>query len=339
MTWLVTGGAGFIGRAVVRALLDRPDVERVIVLDALTYAAHPSALRAMDDDRLELVEGDVADAACVADLFGRERPAVVLHLAAESHVDRAIADAAPFVRTNVTGTWSVARAALEIGARLVQVSTDEVYGDREGRAATVEGDPVAPTNAYAATKACADAMVSSLVRAEGLDAVITRGVNTYGPGQFPEKLLPLAARRWLAGEAAPVYGDGLQRRHWLHVDDHAVGILAAAAAGEPGAVLHLGSAESLTNRSVLGAWRAALGLPLEPEGWLSRVADRPGHDRAYALDDSASRRVLGWAPAVGLSEGLAATAAWLRANPSFWNEAMSRPGVAAWFRSWYHQPR
>ena len=335
MTWLVTGGAGFIGRAVVRALLARPDVARVVVLDALTYAAHPCALRAMRDVRLELVRGDVADAEGVAELFARERPGVVLHLAAESHVDRAIADAAPFVRTNVTGTWNVARAALDVGARLVQVSTDEVYGDREGREAAVEGDPVAPTNAYAATKACADALVTSLVRAEGLDAVITRGVNTYGPGQFPEKLLPLAARRWRSGQPMPLYGDGLQRRCWLFVDDHASGVVAAAGAGQPGAILHLGSGESRDNVGLLRAWREALGLPTEPLDWCRQVADRPGHDRTYTLDDGATRRALGWAPRTGLGDGLAATATWHAEHPDFWDEAMSQAEVADWFRGWY----
>ena len=334
MKTIVTGGAGFIGRAVVQALLARG--EQVVVLDALTYAAHPEALLALGD--VELVQGDVADPATVAELFARVRPERVLHLAAESHVDRAITDAAPFVRTNVAGSWNVARAALEVGARLVHVSTDEVYGDRDGRPATVEGDPVAPTNAYAATKACADALVLSLVRAEGLDAVITRGVNTYGPGQFPEKLLPLAARRWLAGEPAPVYGDGLQVRHWLHVHDHAAGILAAADL-EGGPVVHLGSADRCTNLEVLRAWRGALELPLEPDDWLEPVTDRPGHDRAYALDDRTSRQRLAWAPRWSLGEGLAATATWLRGAPDFWNSALKRPEVAIWFRSWYQGRR
>ncbi len=331
MRVLVTGGAGFIGRAVVRALLARGD--DVVVLDAHTYAAHPQALRALGE--LELVEGDVADAAVVFALFARVRPELVLHLAAESHVDRAIADAAPFVRTNVTGSWNVARAACQVEARLVQVSTDEVYGDREGRPASVEGDPVVPTNVYAATKACGDAMVQALARTDGLNAVITRGVNTYGPGQFPEKLLPLAARRWLAGEPAPLYGDGLQVRHWLHVDDHAAGILAAAASGA-GGVVHLGSADRLSNRELLAAWRSALGLP---PGGLEPVDDRPGHDRAYALDDTASRERLGWTPRIRLNDGLASTAGWLRANPGFWDEALARPEVADWFRSWYEGRR
>jgi dTDP-glucose 4,6-dehydratase len=318
-TWLVTGGAGFIGRAVVRSLLAGGD--RVVVLDAMTYAAHPAALHRLSiDDRLTVVEGDVADPEAVAAVLAQHRPAFVLNLAAHSHVDRSLDDAAPFIHASTTGAWVVARATLEIGARLVQVSTDEVYGDRHGRPAAVEGDPSVPTNPYSAAKAAGDAMVQSLVRSHGLDAVVTRGVNTYGPGQYPEKLLPLAGTRWRAGQPMGVYGDGTQRRDWLHVDDHAAGILAAATRAETGSVVHLAGTGPQTNLEVLEAWWSALGRPaIDP--WWEAVADRAGHDRRYDLDDSASRSALGWAPRLDLCAGLTATARWWRDNPDFWGDA------------------
>lgn len=319
-TWLITGGAGFLGRALVRAVLNEGHC--VVVLDALTYAAHPAALRALDPsgDRLILVEGDVADEDTVNATFEAAEPTVVIDAAAESHVDRSLQDAAPFVRTNATGAWVVARAALESSARLVRVSTDEVYGDRHGRAAAAEGDLVDPSNPYAASKAAGDALVQSLVRAHDLDAVITRGVNTYGPGQYPEKLLPMAAARWSAGRAMGVYGDGLQQRDWLHVDDHAAGIVAGAYLGRPGRLLHFAGDGPLPNREVLGQWRQALGLPVDDDA-LEPVADRPGHDRRYHLDDRATRRALSWAPARDLSRGLAATARWTSKHPDFWPTA------------------
>jgi dTDP-glucose 4,6-dehydratase len=328
-TWLVTGGAGFIGRAVLAQLLAgegaRPS--RLVVLDAFTEAAHRPALEALAargrSADLLVVPGDVADPAAVDALFRAQRPSVVLNLAAETHVDRSLRDAAPFVRTNVSGTWVLLQAARAHGVRrFVQVSTDEVYGDRHGRRPARPSDPCEPSNPYAATKACADALVLAAARAHGLDAVITRGCNTYGPGQYPEKLLPLAARLWARGEPMPVYGDGRQRREWIHVDDHAAGIVAAArhapAPGTAGAprVLHLGSGRRLENLEVLAAWWDVLGFgePGSPPP-IRFVPDRPGHDRAYAL----SRISAGNIRRIPLRRGLAATARWQRANPDFWS--------------------
>ncbi len=329
---LVTGGAGFIGRSLVPRIAagGRP----VVVLDALTYAAHPIGLAAACADLpVTVVRGDVADQGVVADLIERHDVSAVVHLAAETHVDRSLQDAAPFLRTNVQGTWQVVQACVTHRVRLLQVSSDEVYGDREGGPPSAEGDPVSPTNPYAAAKACADHLVLAAVRADGLDAVITRGTNTYGPGQFPEKLLPLAARRWLAAQAMGVYGDGDQVRQWLHVDDHAAGIEAALDRGDAGAIVHLAGAPR-TNRQILHQWAEALGLP----GPLRRIADRPGHDRRYALDDAASREALSWAPRVALGPGLAAMARWTREHGDFWDEAMARGDVAAWFARQYGTP-
>lgn len=312
--WLVTGGAGFIGRAVVRAL--RAEGVDVVVLDALTYAAHEADLTSIEG--VTVVVGDVAEPADVAAVMTTHAPSVVLNLAAETHVDRSLQDASPFVRANTLGPWVVARACAEARTRLVQVSTDEVYGDRDGLPASVEGDPVTPTNPYSAAKAAGDGMVLSLVRSDGLDAVVTRGVNTYGPGQYPEKLLPLAAKRWAEGTALGVYGDGLQERDWIHVDDHAAGILAAARRGRRGGVYHLGGAAPIPNLELLGRWRAALGYPAAAAGWLNHIEDRRGHDRRYRLACAATRAELGWAPGVALDEGLGATGAWHVANPDFW---------------------
>ena len=333
---LITGGAGFIGRHVVAALAREADW-RLVVVDSLTYAAHPAALRELAEHAdLHLETCDVADAASLDGVFARWRPQVVLHLAAETHVDRSLQDAAPFLRTNVLGTHAVVRACVAHRVeRLVQVSTDEVYGDREDRAASREGDPVAPTNAYAASKACGDQLVLAAVRAEGLDAVVTRGVNTFGAGQFPEKLLPLAARRWAAGQAMALYGDGEQVRQWVSAEDHAAGILAALHRGERGSICHF-AGEGLTNRQVLRRWAEALGRPWD-ETLLTPVPDRPGHDRRYALDDGATRATLGWAGAARVD--FAALAAWTRANPRCWDAGLDRRDVQEYFARQYGQAR
>ncbi len=310
---MVTGGAGFIGRAVVRAL--RAGGVDVVVLDVLTYAAHEADLRSIEG--VELVVGDVAEPHDVGPVLDRHRPAMVLNLASESHVDRSLQDAGPFVRSNTQGAWVVAQACAERGIRMVQVSTDEVYGDREGRPVTREGDRVSPTNPYSSAKAAGDAMVLSLLRSHGLDAVVTRGVNTYGPGQYPEKLLPLAASRWAAGEDMGIYGDGRQERSWIHVDDHAAGILAAARRGERGLVYHFSGGPPVANLDLLARWRTAFDLP---PGGLTHIEDRRGHDRRYHLDDRWTRKQLGWAPRWALDDGLRATADWHRTHPDFWAE-------------------
>lgn len=327
-TALVTGGAGFIGRALVEHLGRLG--WRVVVLDAMTYAAHPGALAVLAARHdVEVIEGDVADIPTVDGALAAHSPDVVFHLAAESHVDRSLDDPGPFLHTNIRGTWNVARACLARQIRLVHVSTDEVYGDRDGRRASVEGDPCAPTNPYSVSKAAGDQLVLSLVRSHALDAVVTRGVNTYGPGQFPEKLLPRAARRWRSGKPMGVYGDGAQRREWLFVADHAAGI-AAAVRAPAGAVLHFGGV-SCTNTEILARWAAALGL----DGPTESIDDRPGHDRHYALDDAGSRDRLGWAPQVALDDGLARTAAWTRERPTFWDDALARADVQGFFARRY----
>lgn len=306
---LVTGGAGFIGAEVVRQLLDR-GAERVVTLDALTYAG--SAARLPDDDpRHTLVVGDVRATGLVVDLLRRERLTTILHLAAESHVDRSIAGPDLFVETNVLGTTSMleaARTAWSGEGRFVHVSTDEVYGDLDPGAPPVTEDaPYRPSSPYSASKAAADHLVRAWFRTYGLPVVITHGSNTYGAHQYPEKLIPVVLAAARAGRPIPVYGDGRQVRDWLHVSDHAAGILAAASLGTAGRSYNLGGT-SAVNIDVIRQI-CALVDEVSPEGapharWITTVTDRPGHDRRYAIDGGRAALELGWRPAVGFGDGL-----------------------------------
>ncbi|MER7457836.1 dTDP-glucose 4,6-dehydratase [Micromonospora sp. NPDC126480] len=318
MRILVTGGAGFIGSAYVRRLLTgaettlRPD--RVTVLDSFTYAGTEDSLGTVrEDPRLRVVRGDVRDADLVdATVAGHD---VIVHLAAESHVDRSIAGAAPFVTTNVVGTQALLDAALRHGTgRFVHVSTDEVYGSID-HGAWPPSAPLDPSSPYSASKAAADLLTLAYHRTHGLDVVITRGANTYGPYQHPEKVIPRFVTNLLDGRALPLYGDGGNVRDWLHVDDHCHGITLAHQVGRAGAVYHLGGGTALTNRDLTGRLLTAFGA-----GWdrVRPVADRKGHDRRYALDTTTTRRDLGWAPTVDFDAGLAATIDWYRDNRSWW---------------------
>jgi dTDP-glucose 4,6-dehydratase len=315
---LVTGGAGFIGSAYVRRLLTgaEPDLaaEAVTVLDAYTYAATEGALDPVRaDPRLRVVRGDIRDAALVDATVARHD--VVVHLAAESHVDRSIAAAADFVTTNVVGTQNLLDSALRHGVRrFVQVSTDEVYGSIATGTWT-EQAPLDPSSPYSASKAAGDLLALAYHRTHGLDVVVTRGANTYGPYQYPEKIVPLFVTNLLDGHDVPLYGDGGNVRDWLHVDDHCHGVALAQTRGRAGGIYHLGGGAELTNRELTGLLLAACGA-----GWerVRPVADRKGHDRRYALDTTTTRRELGWAPTVDLDAGLAATVAWYRDNRNWW---------------------
>ncbi|MFG3302689.1 dTDP-glucose 4,6-dehydratase [Micromonospora chersina] len=318
MRILVTGGAGFIGSAYVRRLLTgaEPDLaaDTVTVLDAWTYAATEGALDPVrTDPGLRVVRGDIRDAALVdATVAGHD---VVVHFAAESHVDRSIAAAADFVTTNVVGTQTLLDAALRHGVRrFVQVSTDEVYGSIATGAWT-ERAPLDPSSPYSASKAAGDLLALAYHRTHGLDVVVTRGANTYGPYQYPEKIIPLFVTNLLDGHDVPLYGDGGNVRDWLHVDDHCHGVALAQTRGRAGGIYHLGGGAELTNRDLTGRLLAACGA-----GWerVRPVADRKGHDRRYALDTTTTRRELGWAPTVDLDHGLAATVAWYRDNRAWW---------------------
>jgi dTDP-glucose 4,6-dehydratase len=312
---LVTGAAGFIGSHYVRSLLagGRPGV-RVTALDALTHAAGWSSLDDLAaDPRLARVTGDVCDAPLIADVLpGHD---AVVHLAAESHVDTSIREPARFVRSNVAGTQVLLDSARRYGvARFLQVSTDEVYGSVESGSWT-EDAPLAPSSPYAASKAAADLLVLAACRTYGLDAVITRCANNYGPYQLPEKVIPRFVTSLLCGGTVPLYGDGKHTREWLHVADHCTALGLVLAGGQPGAVYHIGGGAALTNEELTGRLLELCGA-----GWdrVRRVADRPGHDRRYALDDSRMRDELGYRPTVDFEAGLADTVRWYAEHPAWW---------------------
>ncbi len=339
--WLVTGGAGFIGANLVHHLLSEGDVD-VVVLDALTYAGNPDnldGLGARFADRYTFVRGDIRDPARVAEAM--EGVEVVLNLAAESHVDRSIASGAPFVRTNVLGTQVLLDAARGAGVRrFVQVSTDEVYGelpwsdpevDDPDRPMFTEETPLAPRSPYSAAKAGGDHLVLAAHATHGMDVVVTRCSNNYGRFQFPEKLIPLMALRAMAGEELPVYGDGLNVRDWIHVDDHCRGIVAAAERGEAGRVYNFGGDAERTNLQIVRRILAFFGCD---EGLIRYVTDRPGHDRRYAIDTARVRAELGWAPSVDFEEALDATLAWYRDHGE-WTERVRSGAYREWIESQY----
>jgi dTDP-glucose 4,6-dehydratase len=322
-TWIVTGGAGFIGSHVVRRILrDEPDA-RVHTVDVLTYAGTLDNLEGvLDDPRHAFHRVDVVDRAAL-DASLPARADVVLHLAAESHVDRSLDGAAAFARTNVLGTIAVLEWGSAHGApRHVQVSTDEVYGSlAPGEAPWTEASPLRPRNPYSATKAAADLVALAHHASFARDVVVTRGSNTYGPRQHPEKLLPTAILCAEAGRPVPLYGDGRQVREWLHVEDHAAGIVLAAKRGRAGEVYDLASADERENRTLVAALLRAMGRDEEA---VVSVADRPGHDRRYAMSGEKARRDLGFSPSVPLEKGLAETARWYAAHGPWVEAARAR---------------
>ncbi|ROO82725.1 dTDP-glucose 4,6-dehydratase [Actinocorallia herbida] len=305
---LVTGGAGFIGSHYVRA---HAAAHEITVLDRLTYAGNLANLADVAG-RITFVKGDICDADLLAGLVpGHD---AVLNFAAESHVDRSIADGAEFVRTNVLGVQTLMRACLDAGVpRVVQVSTDEVYGTiAEG--SWGEDAPLSPRSPYSAAKAGGDLLALAYHRTHGLPVVVTRCGNNYGPYQYPEKVIPLFITNLLDGLNVPLYGDGGNVRDWIHVADHCRGIDVALAEGTPGEVYHIAGNAELTNKELTSRLLDGLGL-----GWdrVTPVADRPGHDRRYSLSD-ARLRALGYAPATPFADGLAATIDWYRANRAWW---------------------
>jgi dTDP-glucose 4,6-dehydratase len=311
MRMLVTGGCGFIGSHFVKRVASAGD--EVVVLDKLTYSGNRANLEGVD---CELVVGDVADPESVA-LAGRGCRAVV-NFAAESHVDRSILEAGDFIRTDVYGTHVLLEWARGTGARFLQVSTDEVYGDVPPGASSREDDRLRPSSPYSASKAGGDLQVLAYGRTYGLAATITRGANTYGPNQYPEKLIPLFVTNALDGLPLPVYGDGRQRREWLHAEDHCAAIELVLREGEPGGVYNVGG-EELENLDVV---RRIVELAGASPALVRHVEDRPGHDRRYSVD--ASRlRALGWEPRREFSEGLVETVAWYRANRAWWEPIKS----------------
>ena len=316
MRLLVTGGCGFIGSAFVRMGLARG--HEVTNLDKLTYAGNPANLAEVAGDAgYRFVHADIADADKVAGAL--EGVDVVVNMAAESHVDRSILDPAAFPLTDVVGTAVILDQARRAGvARFVQVSTDEVYGSiPEGRFR--ETDPLEPSSPYSASKAGGDLQALAWHRTYGMDVVVTRGSNTYGPRQYPEKLIPLFVTNALDGEGLPVYGDGQQIRDWIHVEDHCAGIFAALERGAAGEVYNVGGGNERANLEITERILEYTGASRE---LIQYVTDRPGHDRRYALATE-KLRGLGWEPVVDFSDGLAATVAWYRDHRTWWEPIKS----------------
>jgi dTDP-glucose 4,6-dehydratase len=311
-TLLVTGGCGFIGSNFVRHLLETDPAVSVINFDCLTYAGNLENLADVaKHPRYRFVRGDITDRAAVE---GTVRGGVdaIINFAAESHVDRSIMDSAPFVRTNVQGTQVLLDVARQQQvSRFVQVSTDEVYGSLGPSGYFTETTPLHPNSPYSASKAAADLLVLSYVHTFGIDALITRCSNNYGPYQFPEKLIPLFISNLMRNEPVPVYGDGMQVRDWIHVRDHCTGIDAARRQGKTGEIYNFGGRCEKPNLELTHLLLDLLG---KPRTLIKHVQDRLGHDRRYAIDCSKAERELGWRPQVSFDDGLRATIDWYKAN-------------------------
>jgi dTDP-glucose 4,6-dehydratase len=333
-TVLVTGGCGFIGSNFVRYLLDTEHDVAVVNFDCLSYAGNLANLADLaHHPRYRFVKGDVADREAVRAVVGSGVRSI-LHFAAESHVDRSIHDATPFVRTNVLGTQVLLDAAREFKIEsYVNISTDEVYGSLGASGAFSEETPLAPNSPYAASKASADLLVHSYAHTFGLPAVITRCSNNYGPYQFPEKLIPLFICNLLRDEPVPVYGDGLQVRDWIHVRDHCVAVHRVWRQGRPGEVYNIGGRCEKTNLALTQTLLRTMG---KPATLVRHVKDRPGHDRRYAIDCSKIERELGWRPAVPFEDGLRETVQWYRGNKT-WIDGVRSGDYLRYYERQYRQ--
>ena len=337
MQLLVTGGCGFIGTGFIRMILrERPEIS-LVNLDALTYAGNPANLEDVArtfPNRYRFVHADITDAQAINAVLEAQTFDAILNFAAESHVDRSIVDATPFVHTNVLGVQVLLDAARRACVkRYVQISTDEVYGTLGPEGRFSETTPLAPNSPYSASKAGADLLVRAAHETFGLDTIITRCSNNYGPYQFPEKLIPFMIRRALADEALPVYGDGMQIRDWIHVEDHCRGILRALEHGRSGAVYNFGGNAEIANMDVV---HAVLRLLDKPEGLIRHVEDRPGHDRRYAMDYTLAATELGYAPSKTFADGLAETVHWYLDHQSWVDNVVSgeyRKFIDTWYEN------
>ena len=322
MNVLVTGGCGFIGSNLVRLLLAERPAWRVVNLDKLTYAGNPENLADLEGDpRYRFVRADLCNGELLADLFRTERFDGVLHLAAESHVDRSILAPSVFIETNVRGTQVLLEAAREFGVRrFLHVSTDEVYGSLGPTGLFTEETPLAPSSPYSASKAASDLLALSYAHTFEVPVVVTRCSNNYGPYQFPEKLIPLMIANAARDLPLPVYGDGMNVRDWIHVEDHCRGLLAAYEQGEDGEVYNFGAASERHNIDIV---KLVLRLVGKPETLIQYVKDRPGHDRRYAIDARKSQAQLGWAPRHRFEDALASTVRWYLERRAWWERVIS----------------
>lgn len=315
MRFLVTGGAGFIGSNHVRFLLTRYPDSQVYVLDKLTYAGNLENLSGLEDNPgFRFFQGDICAQEPLNQILKLGVDAV-LNFAAESHVDRSILDASEFARTNIIGTLNLLQASRKASiSRFLQISTDEVYGSLGSTGAFREESPLAPNSPYAASKASADLLVRSFYQTYGFPCLITRCSNNYGPCQFPEKLIPLLVTNALAGMALPIYGDGLYTRDWIHVRDHCAALDRVLHKGCPGEVYNIGARQEKTNLEIVRLVLQVLG---KDESLITFVADRPGHDRRYAIDSSKLEQELGWKPEIPFADGMRRTIEWYLQNPAW----------------------
>ncbi|HEV2348457.1 MAG TPA: dTDP-glucose 4,6-dehydratase [Terriglobia bacterium] len=332
MKILVTGGAGFIGSNFIRQILrTRPDTS-VLNLDKLTYAGNCENLSEVESNpNYKFYKGDICDPTLVAELLGAKFDAVV-HFAAESHVDRSIADAREFIHTNVQGTYTLLDAARRQGVeRFLHVSTDEVYGSMHADESADELSLLQPNSPYAASKAASDLVVRSFWQTYKYPVMVTRSSNNYGPHQFPEKLIPLMITNTLEGKKLPVYGDGLQERDWIYVEDHCRALDRVLHSGRPGETYNIGYGHPEKNLDIV---RNLLRILDKPESLIEYVADRPGHDRRYALNTSKIAHEMGWSPSVALKDGLAKTVEWYRAN-SEWVRKTKSGEYRSYYKKFY----
>ena len=324
-TWLVTGGAGFIGGNFIYHILSAHDDVDVVCVDSLTYAGNISTLaRAMNDPRFTFIKADIRDCDAMRRVFAEHKPTAVVNFAAESHVDRSIKDPGIFISTNVTGTQVLMDCCLEFGTeRFHQVSTDEVYGDlpldRPDLFFT-EDTPLDPSSPYSASKAAADLLALAYRRTYGLNVTISRCSNNYGPYQFPEKLIPLTIANALEGRRLPVYGKGENVRDWLYVEDHCRAIDAVIDRGKPGEVYNIGGHNEMRNIDIVKKICNLLG---KPHDLIEFVADRKGHDLRYAIDPTKAKRELGWEPKTKFVDGIKSTVEWYLSHESWWREIIS----------------
>ncbi|MDD5224001.1 MAG: dTDP-glucose 4,6-dehydratase [bacterium] len=324
MKILVTGGAGFIGSNFIRFLFrERPEIG-VINLDRLTYAGNLENLEGWEElagTNYRFVRGDIADPKILEEVWAANPIDAVINFAAESHVDRSIESAGDFIRTNVTGTLALLEAARKHGVkRFLQISTDEVYGSLGPTGKFVETSPLSPRSPYSASKAGADLLGLAFFETYQLPVLITRCSNNYGPYQFPEKLIPLMISNALEDKPLPVYGDGLQVRDWIHVEDHCRALLLVLEKGTPGEVYNVGGGNEWPNIEIVKLILGALG---KPDSLIKYVADRPGHDRRYAIDFTRIERELGWRPRVDFAKGIKETIDWYVKNKSWWGRIKS----------------
>jgi len=334
MRLLVTGGAGFIGSNFIRYILHRHRDWQVTNLDKLTYAGNLENLKdVQDDSKYHFVRGDIVDRQLVSDLL-QDKVDAVVNFAAESHVDRSILDASPFIETNIKGTEVLLEGIRQYDVeRFIQISTDEVYGSID-KGSFTETSPLTPSSPYSASKAAADLLCCSYFQTYHVPIIITRSTNNFGPYQYPEKLVPLAITNALEHKPIPIYGDGLNVRDWIHVDDHCRALEVVIQKGRPGEIYNIAANEQKTNLELIHSLLDMMGKPRE---LITFVTDRPGHDRRYALDTTKITQELGWKPVYPLDKALATTADWYLNHESWWRQIKSGDYLQYYQRMYLHR--